>query len=24
MEKAVGDYGVIKNGTTKDTITSKE
>jgi len=24
LEKAIGDYGVIKNGTMKDTITSKE
>jgi len=24
MEKVIGDYGVINNGTMKDTITSKE
>jgi len=24
MEKVIGDYGVIKNSTMKDTITSKE
>jgi len=23
MERVIGDYGVIKNGTMKDTITSK-